>query len=79
MPKSIPHHLSCAASHLGKSRHHERRTPAYRRKDLGHSDTRMVEKHYGHLAPSYIADATVPARPGSARLKGVKAFAASLS
>lgn len=22
-------------------------------KDLGHSDTRMVEKHYGHLAPSY--------------------------
>lgn len=23
---------------------------------LGHSDTRMVEKHYGHLAPSYIAD-----------------------
>jgi integrase len=24
---------------------------------LGHSDTRMVEKHYGHLAPSYVADA----------------------
>ena len=23
----------------------------------GHSDTRMVEKHYGHLAPSYIAEA----------------------
>jgi integrase len=23
---------------------------------LGHSDTRMVERHYGHLAPSYIAD-----------------------
>jgi integrase len=23
---------------------------------LGHSDTRMVEKHYGHLAPSHIAD-----------------------
>ena len=23
---------------------------------LGHSDTRMVEKHYGHLAPSYVAD-----------------------
>jgi len=22
---------------------------------LGHSDTRMVEKHYGHLAPSYVA------------------------
>jgi integrase len=26
-------------------------------RNLGHSDTRMVESHYGHLAPSYIADA----------------------
>jgi hypothetical protein len=26
-------------------------------RNLGHSDTRMVELHYGHLAPSYIADA----------------------
>jgi integrase len=26
-------------------------------KNLGHGDTRMVEKHYGHLAPSYITDA----------------------
>jgi integrase len=25
-------------------------------KNLGHADTRMVEKHYGHLAPSYIVD-----------------------
>ena len=25
-------------------------------KNLGHSDTRMCEKHYAHLAPSYIAD-----------------------
>lgn len=25
-------------------------------KNLGHVDTRMVEKHYGHLAPSYVAD-----------------------
>ena len=24
---------------------------------LGHSDTRMVSKHYGHPAPSHIADA----------------------
>jgi integrase len=24
---------------------------------LGHADTRMVEKHYGHLAPSYAASA----------------------
>lgn len=31
--------------------------------NLGHADTRMVEKHYGHLAPSYVADmirATAP-------------------
>jgi integrase len=26
-------------------------------RNLGHADTRMVEKHYGHLAPSYVADA----------------------
>lgn len=25
-------------------------------KNLGHSDTRMVEKHYGHLAQSYVAN-----------------------
>jgi integrase len=25
-------------------------------RNLGHSDTRMAEKHYAHLAPSYIAD-----------------------
>jgi integrase len=25
-------------------------------KQLGHSDTRMTEKHYAHLSPSYIAD-----------------------
>jgi hypothetical protein len=24
---------------------------------LAHADTRMVEKHYGHLAPSYVRDA----------------------
>lgn len=24
--------------------------------NLGHADTRMVERHYGHLAPSYIAE-----------------------
>jgi integrase len=24
---------------------------------LGHADTRMTEKHYAHLAPSYVADA----------------------
>jgi integrase len=26
-------------------------------KNLGHSDTRMVEKHYGHLAPDYVKNA----------------------
>jgi integrase len=26
-------------------------------RNLGHSDTRMVEKHYGHLAPDYIKEA----------------------
>ena len=25
-------------------------------RNLGHSDTKMVEKHYGHLAPSYVAE-----------------------
>jgi integrase len=33
-------------------------------KQLGHVDTRMVEKYYGHLAPSYVAD-TVRAAFGS--------------
>lgn len=31
--------------------------PMVAAKNLGHRDTRMVEKHYGHLAPSYIAEA----------------------
>jgi hypothetical protein len=26
-------------------------------RNLGHVDTRMVERHYGHLAPSYVVDA----------------------
>ena len=25
-------------------------------RNLGHADTRMVELHYGHLAPSFVAD-----------------------
>jgi integrase len=32
-------------------------------KNLGHADTRMVEKHYGHLAQSYVADAIRAAAP----------------
>jgi integrase len=32
-------------------------------KNLGHSDTRMVERHYGHLSPSFVADAIRAAVP----------------
>lgn len=32
-------------------------------KNLGHVDTRMMEKHYGHLAPSYVAEAIRKAAP----------------
>jgi integrase len=38
-------------------------------KNLGHADTRMVEKHYGHLAPSYVADAI---RAGAPRFTGAE-------
>ena len=30
---------------------------------LGHSDTRMTEKHYAHLAPNYVADTVRAALP----------------
>jgi integrase len=45
-------------------------------RNLGHVDTRMVEKYYGHLAPSYVADAirkSAPKfgfRPGNVRAIG---------
>ena len=26
-------------------------------RQLGHADTRMTERHYAHLSPSYVADA----------------------
>ena len=26
-------------------------------RNLGHKDTSMVEKHYGHLAPSFVVEA----------------------
>jgi integrase len=32
-------------------------------RNLGHVDTRMVEAHYGHLAPSFIADQVRAAAP----------------
>lgn len=37
-------------------------------KNLGHKDTRMVEQHYGHLAPSFVVDAI---RAGAAPLIGL--------
>ena len=38
-------------------------------RNLGHSDTRMVEKHYGHLAPSFIADAIRAGAPRFGKIK----------
>jgi integrase len=32
-------------------------------RNLGHADTRMVEKHYGHLATSYVREAIRSAKP----------------
>jgi integrase len=37
-------------------------------KNLGHADTRMVENHYGHMAPSYVAEAI---RAGAPRFGAV--------
>lgn len=31
--------------------------------NVGDADTRMVERHYGHLAPSYVSDAIRAAAP----------------
>jgi len=36
---------------------------------LGHSDTRMTEKHYAHLAPSYVADTVRASLPPLADFK----------
>ena len=32
-------------------------------RNVGHADTRMIEKHYGHLSQSYVADAIRAAAP----------------
>jgi integrase len=32
-------------------------------RNLGHADTRMAEKHYAHLAPSYVADVIMESAP----------------
>jgi integrase len=39
---------------------------------LGHSDTRMTEKHYAHLAPSYVADTIRASLPPLADFKPSK-------
>jgi len=39
-------------------------------KNLGHASTAMVERHYGHLSPGYVADAI---RKHAPRFGGVKA------
>lgn len=50
---------------------------AYVSAQLGHKDTRMVERYYGHLCPSAMADAIRKAAPmlgtaGEAKLKPQK-------
>jgi integrase len=47
-------------------------------KNLGHADTKMVEQHYGHMAPSYIAEAIRAGAPrfGVIRETNVKSISA---
>ncbi len=45
---------------------------AYVAAQLGHSDTRMVEKHYGHLAPSALADSIRALMPKLGLMEGSK-------
>ena len=32
-------------------------------RNLGHADTRMVERHYGHMSPDFVADAIRKSAP----------------
>ena len=50
--------------------------PAVRATNLGHSDARMVEKHYGHLAPSYVVETTRQYAPrfGTATPSNIKSL-----
>ena len=32
-------------------------------KNLGHANSRMVERHYGHMSASYVADAIRASAP----------------
>lgn len=61
--------LACKAGKVAKASFHELRHTyasglvnaglpmAYVAAQLGHTDTRMTEKHYGHLAPTALAEA----------------------
>jgi integrase len=44
-------------------------------KNLGHADTRMVERHYGHMAPSYVANEIRRAAPRFGLRPGAKVAA----
>ena len=44
-------------------------------RNLGHADTRMVERHYGHLSSSYVADAIRAAVPSFGILPDAKVVA----
>ena len=48
-------------------------------KNLGHSDTRMVEKHYGHLSPSFVAEAVRKSAPRFGISLATGCLAASLA
>ena len=45
-------------------------------RNLGHCDTKMVERHYGHLAPTYIVDQVRKHAPtfGTLEASNVKAI-----
>ncbi|MDI9849976.1 site-specific integrase [Rhodoblastus sp. 17X3] len=42
---------------------------------LGHSDTRMTEKHYAHLAPNYVADTIRAALPSLGTIEATNVMA----
>ena len=56
--------LPCSSPYLGKFSDGMNGLPLLIvSKNLGHATTRMAEKHYSHLAPSFIADAIRAAAP----------------
>jgi len=58
-----PSPRSHTQAHLRKRACDEGRSHGVIAAQLGHSDTRMTEKHYAHLAPSYVADMVRAALP----------------